>query len=172
VLPPCSVGYDSVRVAQAIVPALPLSYSPLVGEIGLEPITWRVSGVYARAVRVRRHLVVDPAGFEPAASAMPSRRAPGCATGPWAGMGACESCGRWFSLAGAHQDSNLAPTRFERVALPMSYVYAHAVGARPIHWSRSPASNRQPPAYKTGARPLVLERRWRRWRDLNPRSQP
>src|SRR6188508_3221689 len=75
-----------IQVTQAIVPALPLSYSPVVGEIGLEPITWRVSGVYARAVGVRRHSVVDPAGFEPAVSAMPSRRAPGCATGPWAGM--------------------------------------------------------------------------------------
>lgn len=75
-----------VRVAQAVVPALPLSYSPVVGEIGLEPMTWRLSGVYARAVGVRCQTVVDPAGFEPAASAMPLRCAPGCATGPCAGM--------------------------------------------------------------------------------------
>src|SRR4029079_4084468 len=85
---------DSVRVTQAIVPALPLSYSPVVGEIGVEPITWRISGVYAHAVGVRRHSMVDLAGFEPAASAMPSRRAPGCATGPYSGMGACKSCGQ------------------------------------------------------------------------------
>src|SRR5438045_1127108 len=121
---------DGVQVTQAIVPALPLSYSPVVGEIGLEPITWRVSGVYARAVRVRRHSVMDPAGFEPAASAMPSRCAPSCASGPGGGCCACESRGRRFSLAGAHQDSNLVPTRFKRVALPMSYVYARVVGAR------------------------------------------
>lgn len=43
----------------------------------------------------------------------------------------------------------------------MSYVYARAVGARTIHWSRSPASNRQPSVYKTVARPLVLERQFR-----------
>jgi hypothetical protein len=108
----------SVQVTQAIVPALPLSYSPVVGEIGVEPITWRISGVYAHAVGVRFHSMVDPAGFEPAASAMPSRRAPGCATGPSVGDGYVRVMRAVFPLAEAHQDSNLATTRQRRVALP------------------------------------------------------
>ena len=70
----------------------------MVGEIGFEPMIWRVSSVYACAVGVRCHTVVDPAGFEPAASAMPLRRAPGCTTGPYTGMGACELCGRGSPL--------------------------------------------------------------------------
>ena len=158
----CNAVNGSVQVTQAIVPALPLSYSPVVGEIGVEPIIWRVSGVYAHAVGVRYHSMVDPAGFEPAASAMPSRRAPGCATGPYVGMGTCESCGQRSPLR-RHTRIRTWQRHVNSVLLYLkSYVYAHAVGARPIHWSRSPASNRQPSVYKTDARPLVLERRWRR----------
>ena len=143
-----------------VVPALPLSYSPVVGEIGVEPITWRISGVYAHAVGVRRHSMVDPAGLEPAASAMPSRCAPGCATGPCAGMGACESCGQRSPLREHTRIRTWRRHVYGVLLYPMSYVYAHAVRAHPIHWSRSPASNRQPPVYKTDARPLVLERRF------------
>jgi len=71
-----------VQVAQAVVPALPLSYSRLFGEAGVEPATWCISGVYARGIGARRHSMVDLAGFEPTASAMPLRRASNRATSP------------------------------------------------------------------------------------------
>ena len=67
----------------------------------LLPDVWRVGLGAARPAPsptrlsgVRYRFVVDPAGLEPAASAMPLRRAPGCATGPCGEDGACESRGR------------------------------------------------------------------------------
>ncbi len=71
----------SVRVASASILALPLSYSPVDGEIGFEPMTKRLEGVYANAIRGRYHSMVDPAGFEPATSAVQVRHASICAIG-------------------------------------------------------------------------------------------
>ena len=89
---------------------------------------------------------------------------------PW--DGAYKSLGRRSPLRDHTRDRTWHRHVISVLLYQLSYVYAHAIRARPIHWSRSPASNRQPPVYKTDARPLVLERHWRRWRDLNPRSQP
>jgi hypothetical protein len=73
---------EGVQVVQAIVPALPLSYSPVVGEIGVEPMTWRISGVYARAVGVRRRSYGGPGGDRTRGLRDAIAARSGCATGP------------------------------------------------------------------------------------------